>query len=216
MTASNYVRYALYAFLLIFTVLLPVNGQPLSPTFRLANTAGSVVPVGLLLFENFIWRWRLLQSLSFFPIPDVSGTWKGELLSNFPNGDGTPRAPIETYIVVRQSFFWISVRQYTRESASQLITGSICCERDGVKQLIGVYRNEPRFEQRDHSPIHFGSFRYDIEGRPVARLDGHYWTDRTTGGTAIFVARSRVVADSFDSARRLWETSPTEVATVGS
>jgi hypothetical protein len=135
------------------------------------------------------------------PVPDLIGTWKGEILSNYPNGDGTARDPIETYVVVRQTFSWITVRQYTAESESTLLSGNISADIDGVQRITGVYHNVPRYGVREKSPIHYGAFSYVLGGRPVSSISGAYWTDRKTAGEATFLMHSSKLFISFEAAR---------------
>ena len=69
-----------------------------------------------------------------------------------------------------------------------------------------TYRNDPLFEVRDHSHIHYGAFTYVIQGRPVEALGGHYWTDRMTGGEARFADRVPLHCDSFESAQKAFQS----------
>lgn len=201
MTSNGFVRVAVIIALYVFAALLIITGQPFNSTLRIAGAASSTVPLALIAFESWAWRLGPVQRLPFHPVPDLRGTWKGQLKSSFPNADGSDRQPIETYIVVRQSFFRVSVRQFTQESSSKLVSGSICSDSDGVKYLHAIYENEPDIPHRELSPMHHGSFIYAIEGRPVTRLRGKYWTDRKTIGHALFDQRLTEQCHSFDESR---------------
>jgi hypothetical protein len=65
--------------------------------------------------------------------------------------------PVEAYMVVRQSFSTLSMRLLTAESTSELVGTEISCSTDGLYCISGVYRNEPRFEVRARSPMHYGA-----------------------------------------------------------
>jgi hypothetical protein len=52
------------------------------------------------------------------------------------------------------------------ESSSELVGTEIVRSADGLYCLSGVYRNEPRFEVRDRSPIHYGAVWLKIIEEP--------------------------------------------------
>lgn len=43
-----------------------------------------------------------------------------------------------------------------------------------------------RASVHERSEVHHGSFKLDIGGQPVDRLEGYYWTDRNTMGELEF------------------------------
>ena len=204
MTSSSYLRAALHVFLGVFAVILFLNGDPLM-SLTVARMAVAIVSAIALAFELFLWRLPALQKLGFFPVPDLTGTWKGFLISNHKTDDGSALEPIETYMVIKQTFFWVSVTQYTKESSSRLVTGALATDTDGTKQLVGTYRNDPRFDVRDRSHIHYEAFTYAIQGRPVEAFAGHYWTDRMTGGEARFADRVQLHCDSYELAQKAFQ-----------
>ncbi|AMA59927.1 hypothetical protein [Bradyrhizobium sp. CCGE-LA001] len=56
---------------------------------------------------------------------------------------------------------------------------------DGVYEVIGVYQSDPDMLARGtQTEIHYGAFRYRVIGTPPKRMNGHYWTDRNTQGSA--------------------------------
>lgn len=194
MTSSKYLRYAINIFLLLFGVFLVIAGEPLSSTFRNASRVSAVVPIGLFLLETWLWQWGIFQRWSWFPVPDLRGTWKGTLVSNYQRS-------IETYMVIRQSLLAISVRQFTVESSSELLSGGICVDKDGVKHVNGIFLNTPQLSVQERSPIAHGAFIYRIERHPATALSGRYWTDRKTGGDARFAEHVPQICHSFEDAR---------------
>ena len=60
-------------------------------------------------------------------------------------------------MVVRQTFSTLSMRLMTEESSSELVGTEIICSADGLYCISGVYRNEPRFQVRDRSEMHYGA-----------------------------------------------------------
>lgn len=215
MTSRKYLRYAIQIFLVLFAVSLVIAGQPLTSTFRTASRLSAGVPIAILIVETWIWHWRILQRWSWFPVPDLRGTWKGTLVSNYQRLDGSPVPPIETYMVIRQSLLGISVRQFTFESSSELLSGGICSDKDGVKHINGIFLNTPNMSVLERSPIAYGAFIYRVEGHPTDALSGRYWTDRKTGGDARFSERVPKTCHSFKDAHAVFGgVSPADVQTA--
>lgn len=170
-----------------------------------------VVGVLLLLlgaFDLWAWRWRVLHGW-FVPRPDLRGTWRVELQSDWKNpATNTVVGPIVAYLVVRQTFSTVSVRMLTAESASELVGAEINKASDGTYRLAAVYRNEPKLSVRDRSPIHYGAFVLDVQGDPVNDLAGYYWTDRNSRGELRTLARKASTAASFKEAQQLLPPGP--------
>ena len=77
--------------------------------------------------------------------------------------------------------------------------------------MSGVYRNEPRFEARERSEIHYGAVWLRIITQPAKQLGGHYWTDRATAGEMELTARQKEKFQTFDSAKRHFHQLPKSV-----
>jgi hypothetical protein len=102
------------------------------------------------------------------------------------------------YVVIRQTLSTLSLRLLT---SSELVGVEIVCSPDGLYCISGVYRNEPRFEVRERSAIHYGAVWLKIIDEPIMRVAGHYWTDRQTGGEIEFSNRRRKRFQTFQSAQ---------------
>ena len=176
-----------------------VNGAWLRPF-------STVVGVLLLLLAAFdLWAWRLRVLNGWFvPRPDLRGTWRVELQSDWKNpATDSGVGPIVAFLVVRQTFSTLSVRMLTAESASELVAAEINKASDGTYRLAAVYRNEPNLSVRDRSPIHYGAIVLDVQGDPVKGLAGYYWTDRNSRGELRTLARHVSTAGSFQEAQGL-------------
>lgn len=185
-----------------------VNGAWLRPF-------STVIGVLLLLLAAFdLWAWRLRVLHGWFvPRPDLRGTWRVELQSNWRNpatdsATDSGVGPIVAYLVVRQTFSALSVRMLTAESASELVAAEINKASDGTYRLAAVYRNEPKLSVRDRSPIHYGALVLDVQGDPVKSLAGYYWTDRNSRGELRTLARTVSPAGSFQDAQVLLPAEP--------
>jgi len=164
------------------------------------STVVGAALVALSVFDLWLWRWRLFHRW-ITPRPDVRGTWLISLDSNWrEQATGQPKGPIRAFLVVRQTFSKLSMRMLTAESSSELVGAAIAKADDGTYQISSVYLNEPKLSVRDRSPIHYGALLLTVEGTPVERLSGHYWTDRDTKGEVRSSDHRDEIYASFDSA----------------
>jgi hypothetical protein len=166
----------------------------------------TVVPVLLVLlglFDKWLWKMPWLNPW-FATRPVLCGTWKVTIENNWKDQKGKKKAiPIVAYMSVRQTYFSLSMRLMTAESASQLIADSIARSQDGLFQVAGVYINTPSIALRGKSSeIHYGSFLLNVQGQPPTSLEGHYWTDRETRGRMTLTDRVDRVLSSFDEANK--------------
>ncbi|MGB8295730.1 MAG: hypothetical protein WCG85_09920 [Polyangia bacterium] len=187
----------------IWGTMLVVDGVAVSGTwFRPFSTVVGILLLFLVVFDIWAWRLPFLQGW-FVPRPDVRGTWRVLLQSDWKEpASGQTIAPILAFLVVRQTFSMISMRMLTAESASELVGAAIAKAEDATYRISGVYRNEPKLAVRERSPIHYGALLLDVEGSPVERLAGHYWTDRSTRGQIVSTARKSEIFGNFDGASR--------------
>jgi hypothetical protein len=156
------------------------------------------------IFNKYLWSWRIFKGW-YVKRPDLRGTWKVELKSNWTNPEtGQAVKPIYGYAVIRQSLTSLSFRLMTEESRSVLVAHSIEQQEDeDLFKLVGVYRNEPKIElQGVRSEIHHGSFALEIHGSPAYELQGHYWTDRGTKGGIKLSDKVKKLYDTYEQANR--------------
>lgn len=170
-------------------IFLFVTSQDLSSVdwgqaLKLIPKTISINAVIWFLFIKWGWKWKI-----FYPwlvqFPNLSGDWEGHLKSNWVNPKtGEKPDPIETSVLITQSFFHIQVGIVTGESKSYSISGSFDIDRDrGLNRLIYSYQNEPEQEVRHRSEIHYGTSMLNFQtGSVVNELKGQYWTDRSTTG----------------------------------
>lgn len=188
----------------VYLVSYLIRGLPTSELFAPIGAAGAAASLFVLAFDHFLWRIpRIGRKLS--KRPDMRGTWRGRLASNWKNPDTGQRIDPdpEVYLVVRQTFWSVTANLITKESKSCSTTATIEDDGCGQYQFVAQYRNTPRASVRDRSEVHHGSFKLDIGGEPVDRLEGYYWTDRNTMGELEFDRRSGKAVDSFSHAQGL-------------
>jgi hypothetical protein len=137
--------------------------------------------------------------------PDLRGTWKGELSSNWVDPTtNQKRPPIEVYLAIRQTNSTIDVRLFSSESCSVSLSGNVLADNAGVNTLAITYENTPQILIRERSRISHGGMILSIrgDGNPH-QLDGEYWTDRSTIGQLKFTARAKRISHDFDQAGKV-------------
>src|SRR5438093_1731750 len=161
--------------------------------------AAAVVVAAFEVFDR--WAWRLGPIPQLIGIPDLRGTWTGELRTTWTDKEpGKPLEPIEVYLVVRQTYSRIRTALLTKESKSTSLVSSLDCERDTMPTIQWTYRNIPALLLQSKSRIHHGAVMMDIHGTPARRLTGFYWTDRDSKGELTFEGRTKSVHSDFDGA----------------
>ncbi len=199
--------FVVLAALVWLTVLLcqgtPVtwaHGRPLS------IVVSTLVGLGFLL-EFLLWHQPWLHGW-FVKRPDLRGTWRVELQSNYVRPETNERVPmIVCYMGVTQTLSTLNMHLMTPESESWFIADHVRPSPNGSGyQVIGVYTNEPNVHLRDVriSEMHQGAIIIETHGpelRP-STLTAKYWTDRKTTGTMDFTARTEKVCTRFADAQR--------------
>ena len=144
-------------------------------------------------FARFAWRWPSVKQL--VGRPDLNGSWFGVLQSQWIDpATGVQVPPIRIGFVVKQRFDAITLTMISPESRSVTVTASLTQDEAGEWTVTAVYRNEPGLAVRHRSAIHHGSFRLRVIDASERRLDGDYWTERSTRGsiTVEHVTKRRV------------------------
>lgn len=198
---TNYVKAIIYSAVAVWAMVLLFGGQQLSSNLlRPLSTVTSGVVFLSIAFELWLWKLPFLHGW-LVKRPVIDGTWSVELLSNWKDETGNTISPIEGYVVIRQTLLNLSLRLMTKESSSHLVGTEIVCSADGLYCVSGVYRNEPRYQDRGHSQIHFGAVWLRVIESPTQMLEGHYWTDRNTAGEMQLSKRQKQKFQDFKSAR---------------
>lgn len=209
MAAERYIKAIIYVTVLVWTIVLYVNHAAITSAWlQYVSTVITIVLYAVMAFDLWLWKFSLLHGW-FVKRPVIDGTWKVEIRSNWKDpatGAGIP--PVEGFMVVRQTFSALSLRLLTKESSSELVGTEIVCSADGLYCVSGVYRNEPRFQVRERSPIHYGAVWLRIIDEPLKKVIGHYWTDRQTAGETELSHREKKKFQTFESAKTYYGHLP--------
>lgn len=147
------------------------------------------------LFLKWGWKIKWLQGW-LVPFPDLSGTWLGSLQTDWVDEEGNTPGPIPTMLTIKQSFGQMSCKMWTGEMRSYSVDEAfrINSERQ-VRELSYSYTSNPDTKLRNRSTPHDGTARLSIIGHPPERLEGEYWTQRSTKGTIKLSLHTRLLLD---------------------
>lgn len=186
---------------LIWSILLFFDGYALETSLikPLSPVVGIIVFL-IFAYDKWIWKFPLINP-HIIKIPNLNGTWKGVLESSYIDPNTNEKiAPIIAFIVITQTQSSINVRQITKESSSDLLSGEVYCDKSGMYNIVGVYSNEPKLLIQERSPIHYGGLRLKVQRGDCLSLEGEYWTTRNTNGTMFFDQHISEFLDNFDNA----------------
>ncbi|MES2014391.1 MAG: hypothetical protein V4437_01065 [Patescibacteria group bacterium] len=189
------------SFLTIWAGVILISGifntVDLWQTIALIPQAITIYAIVCVLFIKWIWRWELLQGW-LIKVPDLQGTWRGELRSDWINPEtNSGIAPIPIIVVIKQTFSSIKCTLMTQESTSYSTAAEIVKGGDGDLHLTYNYTNRPRVTLRDRSQIHDGAAILRLIKKPEQMLEGEYWTSRKTRGEITLKFSSHKLEERF-------------------
>jgi hypothetical protein len=174
---------------------------PIGPTVTAAA-------VGLAIFNRWVWHFPLVRKAHGRPV--LRGTWHGELASQWINpqtGAGIPPDP-DVFLVVRQTFWTVSVRLITKESKSVSLSADLRDTGDGVYELAYLYSNEPRLSVQHRSKPHTGAAMLATPVDRSAGLEGMYFTPRPSQGEMRFRQHFTKLVETHEQGLALLEPQP--------
>ena len=180
----------------------PLSWDHLAPF----TTVVGVLVIVASAMEHFFWRLRVFQGW-LFDRPDIRGTWKVTIQSEWVNPKTGEKAPsIAAYAGIVQTLSKLQIQLMTSESESCLLAHAIeptpCGNRFNVSV---VYANKPGIELRGvRSERHVGAATISTHGAKYMpdSLTAEYWTDRKTVGRMTFEGRVDKVYTRFEEAKR--------------
>lgn len=141
------------------------------------------------IFDQYIWRWKLIRWLGISRIPDLSGTWHGHAQPTATRGvsEGLgSRADIT--VLIKQTWTSMLVVGQTNLSKSHSLSGNLITADE--LSISYEYVSKPSAEAPRTMHAHRGMARLFLNGR-CTRLEGEYYSgrDRQNIGT-ILLTRS--------------------------
>lgn len=171
------------------------------------STVVGVLVVLSLVVEHYLWRQSWVQKW-FVSMPDLRGTWKVVMQSDWVNPEsGKTAPPLECFMGVKQSMSSLQMHLMTPESESWFIAYSIKQAQSGHGyHIASVYTNKPSINLRnDRSSMHLGALVLETHGENEIvpkSIAGEYWTDRKTTGTIILSDKNKKLFTRFDDAQK--------------
>lgn len=148
----------------------------------------------VVIFDKWLWRWPPVKWLKLKP--RIDGLWETTIrpdpASHIPEGGNW--GPIEAYTIIEQSFWSLSVHQYTVESESHSRAMTLLArENSGQRTLNFTYDNVPMRKHIERSPRNVGACELKLARGAPRTIMGHYFTDRFTAGDLELVLVDRKV-----------------------
>ncbi|MEO0790660.1 MAG: hypothetical protein AAFY36_18490 [Bacteroidota bacterium] len=135
------------------------------------------------IFVQWLWKWSLLQGW-LVVFPNLNGTWKGCIQTDWKDENGDTPAPIPAILTIKQSFRRVSGVMRTGEMQSFSYAEGFRIDEDAqIRRFCYSYTSRPSSVLRERSTPHDGTILFDIVGKPVSKLTGEYWTQRKTTGS---------------------------------
>ena len=126
------------------------------------------------LFDNHLWRMRVMRRLGWLYIPNLNGNWLAEIKSSYSGFD----RPIQARVLIRQTASRMSVSLESETSLSHSIQAALMrTDRLSRFELVYNYVNSPKPDSVATMSIHQGTtwLRISEDGDV---LDGEYYSGR--------------------------------------
>lgn len=156
------------------------------------SAAGLTLLIDTVLFKLIIWKrfpdlfYRWLTN-----IPYLGGCWEGTIYSNYIMPEtGEKAEPIRAILEITHEFDSLHIKMETGKSYSSSYLSDIVIDGGKQKYLYYFYGNETD-KDRDINPKHDGAVKLRIKHDGEIKLEGHYWTGRSTTGRMEFVRKSK-------------------------
>ena len=122
------------------------------------------------IFDRAAWRLPLFQKIGLVTIPDLGGTWQGQLKSSF--------SEIEHPFLVEIEQTWTKILVKAETAGSRSLSLTACIGKDGGQsELAYTYRNEPKAHSAETMNIHYGTTVLRLH-KSTGELIGEYYTGR--------------------------------------
>jgi len=125
------------------------------------------------IFNKYLWRWRILRTIGVVKVPDLNGTWKGYMASSFDEHTTKYDATFKIF----QNWTRISIILEANYSKSSSMIAAIVTEDPGGTVLSYEYLNEPMPNAKYTMHTHRGTARLTMQSNGEA-LEGEYYTGR--------------------------------------
>lgn len=163
--------------ILIFIAIYSVEGDGKN-FLTIISKSVSIITLLWILYFNFGWKYKLFNKI--FNIPNLNGTWRGTLVSDWKDENGFGIGEIEFYIVIKQKFLNFHIRTFTENYAGQSYIEKIDFnEKEGETKVAYFYCEDIISLEEDTRQ---GVTELRVLENSIC-LMGKYWTRNKTCGT---------------------------------
>lgn len=189
-----YSRFWLIVGIITFVIIWILRGGQFDGNIITAafSAAGITLLIDTVVFKLFIWKkypdlfYRWLTNA-----PYLGGCWEGTIYSNFVMpGTDEKVEPIRAKLEITHDFESLHIKMETDKSYSSSYVSGIVIDEGKQKYLCYLYGNDAD-KDRDINPKHDGAVKLRIKHDGEIRLEGHYWTGRSSTGRMEFVRISK-------------------------
>ena len=123
-------------------------------------------------FDHYLWKCAVLRKLRLVRVPDLHGSWTGEIRSS-SYGPDDPSLPVS--VLVQQRWSKLVIRLEAAHSWSHSVSATLRTRDLPYPTLDYMYRNEPRPGAPETMHTHRGTAMLELKGLV---LEGDYYTGR--------------------------------------
>jgi hypothetical protein len=174
----------------LISILVILSYFLLTDTLEVIEAGGALLRLGIVimvlniswwLFNNWLWRWRLFRYLGLVKIPDINGTWIGEV-----KRDGSSQGAHSFEISVKQKFSSVTFTTRSENSSGNSIFAAFIRDETGENfHLICFWQTETKKLNDESAFEQFTGFSNvtfsDVDGK-LYWQDRYFTSRRTTGG----------------------------------
>lgn len=201
----NKIIYISVALSAILTLIYLFYNNSFDTTTFYRGVSFSISIVTLFWTFYIAYGWKLCLLNKIFYRPNLNGTWKGYLESDWKDEKGNTIAPKEIFIVIRQNFLRIHFTTFTDNFIGYSYSETFNLkEETGLKNVAYLYRKDTSRCNDDDLREGATELRF-INDKSFKKLDGKYWTNTKTQGRISVEFIDKDYIDSFESGKKLWK-----------
>lgn len=160
------------------------------------------------------WGWKIPLINNIISKPNISGTWKGYLQSDWKDDKGEGIGAKDMYITIRQDFLKTHITTFTDNFIGVSYVESILVDKSkGVRKIIYLYKKETsdfgkqennegatelRIIKKEYTLWEIIKIKIKRDKKTPMKLEGTYWTNIKTNGSLEFERISSKHIESYE------------------
>lgn len=126
-----------------------------------------------IIFDKYLWKMDILRRIGLVKVPDLNGTWEGNITSSY----NAHAAKYDGTIKIYQNWVRINIDMRTQDSRSHSLIATILTENQNAIIISYEYQNEPLYNAKTTMHSHRGTARLMLTPDNHT-LEGEYYTGR--------------------------------------